>query len=81
MPIWATLHQIADSAWVDGRQFSPEVWHLFFRRRLLSHVDLPDGTTMPVSTTTLDQEHFGRYLDQVGEYAVNELGVEIGVAA
>ncbi len=38
--MWAgPLNDIAEQAWVNGRQYSAETWHEFFKRRFL-----PEGT-------------------------------------
>ena len=34
--MWAgPLRDIAEQAWVSGRQFGPEVWHEFYKREYL----------------------------------------------
>ena len=38
--MWAgPLRDIAEQAWVDGRQFTAEVWHEFFKREYLPEDD------------------------------------------
>lgn len=36
------LHDIAEQAWVSGRQFSAEVWHHFYKVEYLPEADDPD---------------------------------------
>lgn len=74
---WATLREIADSAWIDGRQYSDEAWHFYFRQRFIGHEDGPRGTTAPISTTTLSVAEFAAYVDRIMQYAAEELGVEL----
>lgn len=41
--MWAgPLKDLADQAWVNGRQFSPEVWHEHAKREFLPEDDDPD---------------------------------------
>lgn len=41
--MWAgPLRDIAEQAWVDGRQFAAEVWHEFFKREYLPEDDDPE---------------------------------------
>ena len=41
--MWAgPLRDIADQAWVEGRQYSIEVWHEFFKREYLPEDDDPE---------------------------------------
>lgn len=37
---WLRLNEIAEQAWLDGRQFCAETWHEYFKRSLLVE-DLP----------------------------------------
>jgi hypothetical protein len=40
------LKDIADQAWVNGRQFSAEVWHEHFKREYLPEDDDPEIATL-----------------------------------
>ena len=41
--MWAgPLRDLAEQAWVDGRQFTPEVWHEFLKREYLPEDDDPE---------------------------------------
>lgn len=45
--MWAgMLADIAEQAWVGGRQFSTEVWHQHFKREFLPEVNEPDYDKM-----------------------------------
>lgn len=88
---WAdVLAQISSQAWVQGKQFSPEVWHDYLKRMFLPEsydpeltrdgyikwADLPDGSLKCVgSTTKLTKKGFSQYMTQVEVYAIQELGV------
>lgn len=74
---WALLREIAQSAWVDGKQFSDEAWHCYFRARFIGYEDGPSGVQAPISTTTLSVAEFSVYIDRIHQYAVEELGVEV----
>lgn len=83
------LAQISAQAWVEGKQFSPEVWHEHFKKKLLPEPDalltrpdyrkwaeMPDGTLKCVgSTTKLTKRGFSEYMTAVEADAANELGV------
>jgi len=74
---WALLNEIAEQAWVGGKQCSSETWHLFFRKTLIGFESGPDGYEYPISTTTLDVAEFTTYMDKISAYAGNELGIEL----
>ena len=78
---WALLRQIADGAWVDGRQFDSEAWHELLRRKYigLEEVTLPGGEqiTRGISTTGLTVPEFSAYIEQIMQFAADELGLEI----
>ena len=69
------LQQIARQAWIDGRQFDPDIWHEFFKRKFLGVDDLPGGGTMAVSTTGQNVQEFAAYIHEVEAYGATELGV------
>ncbi len=90
--MWAgPLRDIAEQAWVEGRQYSAEVWHEFFKREFLPNspgegtkdgyqkwVDLPTGVMVLVgSTTQLTVRGMSDYLEQVYAYGAS-LGVQFG---
>lgn len=79
--LWAMLNEIAANAWIDGRQFPAEAWHEHFKRRLIGLQELPDGSTVGISTTTLSVAQMTEYMDAIEAIAVDELGVEMGAAA
>jgi hypothetical protein len=76
----AILQDIAENAWVDGKQFDMETWKEFFRRRFIGtqEIVMPDGEIVErgVSTTTLDVHAFGEFMVKIEEYAGSVLAVE-----
>lgn len=74
------LTTIAEQAWVEGRQYSKDVWHEFFARRfgVCEDVILPDGEIVSrrKSTTDMGVGEFSAYTQAVQAYAATELGVE-----
>ena len=72
---WQILHQIEAQAWVEGRQYSAEVWHECAKRRFIGYTDLPGGGMMAQSTTDLSTKEFAEYVQKVEAWAQVELGV------
>lgn len=72
---WALLEEISGQAYVDGKRFSREAWHTYFREQYAPKEDGPAGLT-PMSTSQMDKETFQRYVTQIEVYAVETLGVE-----
>lgn len=79
--MWSgALKDISEQAWVQGKQFSAEVWHEHFKREYLPETFtegetlegyekwsyLPSGERVLIgSTTKLTTKGFAKYLDQV----------------
>ena len=74
---WALLNQIAEDAWIEGRQYSAEVWHDYMKRRFIGSIDLPGGQTMAESSASLNTAEFAKYTEQVEVCAAQELGVTL----
>lgn len=79
--LWGYLYKtIAEQAWVDGKQFSKEVWHEHFARMfgVCEEMILPDGEiiTRRKSTTEMSVGEFADFMTQIEVYAAQELGVE-----
>ncbi|QTO46374.1 recombination protein NinB [Burkholderia latens] len=72
---WALLEEISGQAYVDGKRFSREAWHMYFREQYAPKEDGPAGLT-PMSTSQMDKETFQRYVTQIEVYAAETLGVE-----
>lgn len=77
----AILTDISEQAWVDGRQYSRDIWKEYFRQKFLGteEIALPGGKLIErgVSTTTLDVHEFNEFMAKVEAHAVSELGVEL----
>lgn len=83
--MWVLLTQIADQAWVAGRQFAAEVWAEHFKRELLPEETargvkkwkfLPNGErVLAMSTSNLNVSEFSTYLEKLQAKAAVELGV------
>jgi hypothetical protein len=73
---WALISQIADEAWIDGRQYPRDVWHEYMRERFLPKVEGPHGT-YPVSTTSLTMKEFSQYIGKVEAHAAMDLGCDL----
>lgn len=76
---WALLTEIAEAAWVNGRQFDKEVWHEHFARLFLplDEVILPTGEIVQrrQTTTKLTVAAFSEYMQKIEAEAASELGV------
>lgn|SRR5512139_380144 len=83
------LAEISQQAWLNGRQYSSEVWHEYFKAQFLpeeyqegitldgyeKYAILPDGSMQVIgSTTKLTTTGFANYLTQVEAF-----GAELGV--
>jgi hypothetical protein len=89
--MWAgPLRDIAEQCWVEGRQYSAEIWHQHFKAQLLPEEFDPDlckegyqkwdhgpgGDRILVgSTTDLTIKGFSQYLEQLHAFG-GSLGVE-----
>lgn len=73
------LEQIADQAWVEGRQYSKDVWHVFMAEKFSEKVELslPGGSIhiRRKSTAEMTVGEFSEYLQKVESFAATELGV------
>lgn len=75
----AVLAPIADQAWVEGRRFSSETWHILYAEKFLPMIEIPmpDGSIRMerTSTTKLTVREFSEYMQQVEADASTELGI------
>lgn len=69
------LSQIATQAVVGGRQYEPEIWHEYFKRKFIGVQELPNGELIGDTSTTLTTAEFSAFCDQVEAYGATELGV------
>lgn len=82
--MWALLREVAATVWIDGRQFTDEVWHEHFKRQFIGQeeITLPSGATeiRGISTTTLSVADMGTYMDEITRWCA-EQGFPIAEAA
>lgn len=74
---WQRLNEIADQAWVGGKQYSAEAWHEHFKRLFIGMDELPGGGKVGISTTTLSVADFSDYINRIEAYAATELGINL----
>ena len=73
---WAgTLRDIAEQAWVNGRQYLPRDWHVECRTRFAPLEDRPFGPGVPMSTSDMSDKQFRQYVKDVELWAAQDLGV------
>lgn len=72
---WASLQDLSEDAPI---KYSKEVWHEYFRKLFLPLVELPDGSTVPMSTNHLTVREANEYLDQINRWTSTELGIPFG---
>ena len=73
---WAILKEISDQAWIEGKQFSSEIWHEYLKRKFLGVDDLPITGTVAKSTQKLNTAQFSIYSQEVEAWAASELQVQ-----
>lgn len=89
--MWIRLGEIAGQAWVGGRQFSDDVWHIHFKREFLPDEEgptkrcrkgyakwalMPSGERELIgSTTQLTTFGMAEYMTQIMAYGAGDLGV------
>lgn len=88
--MWAgPLNDIANQAWVHGKQYSALIWHEYFKEQFLpefanpeitkegykKYEETPDGRRILIgSTSKLTKHGFSIYMEQIYAYGAN-LGV------
>jgi len=84
---WLRLGEIADQAWIDGKQFTADIWHEHCRRAIMPEtIKTKDGTertkwcvlpsleVVVISTTQLEKGCFAEYT-----HLVEAFGASLGV--
>lgn len=69
------LKQIAEQAVVNGKLYSPEVFHEQFKRMFIGVDELPNGEVIGKSSTGLTTVEFCEFCDKVEAFAAISLGV------
>jgi hypothetical protein len=69
---WVAIHEIAEQISIEGRKYTPQVWHRYFKERYLPGriVELPYGqiTEAEPSTTDLTLDEFSEYIERVLQF-------------
>ena len=78
--LWALYGELAANAWVNGQQFSPDIWHEYLKGHILGYNEtvLPSGEVLktPISTTTLNTAEMTAYQDKITAYGASNFGIE-----
>lgn len=69
------LAQIAEQAFVNGKQYDKDTWHEYYKRKFIGIVELPDGNTRAKSSANLPVDEFKEFSDKVEADAATEHGV------
>lgn len=69
---WRLMRELSSIVWLDGRQYSPEIWHEYMARTFIGSEDLPGGGVKAISTTTLNVEQFGDYMTQIEAWCAEQ---------
>lgn len=69
------LAQIAEQAVVDGKKYSAEIWHEYFKKKFNGLEELPDGSVVGKSTANMGRAEFSDFCTKVEAHAIDELGV------
>ena len=75
---WSLLTEISEQLKPDGKHYSPETWHRYFKTKFLGmDVIVVDGepTLIEKSTTKEDVPNFGDYMTQIEAWG-SEHGVQ-----
>ena len=72
---WSTVHEVAQDVSINGRKFTPQVWHIYFKQRFLPGriIELPNGELMEAepTTTELTKEEFSEFVTEVIQFLEN----------
>lgn len=78
--LWKLYREMASVVWVNGRQYSDEVWHEHCKRTFIGmeEITLPDGSIEKrgISTTTLTVNEMGHYMTQIEQWCA-EIGFPV----
>src|SRR5688500_9343305 len=88
---WRRIGDIAEQGWLEGRQYSKDVWHVYLCKYEMSEeieakdwvkrskwVDMPDGGRTVISTTQLSKACFAEFTEIVEAFGAS-LGVRFNV--
>ena len=66
---------LAEQAWVSGKRFSQDAWHEYCKRQFIGSEELPDGSQIGISTTTLNTGEMTDYQNRIQAWAAQEFGI------
>ena len=66
---------LAEQAWVSGKQFGQDAWHEYCKRQFIGCEELPDGSQIGISTTTLNTGEMTDYQNRIQAWAAQEFGI------
>jgi hypothetical protein len=72
---WAMLDDISEQAEIDGKRFSRDVWHEFYKDMFAPKHEGPAGL-VAMSTAQMNKETFANFVQRIEVHAVQVLGVE-----
>jgi len=74
---WTQVHECAERVTIEGKRFTPQVWHVYFKQRFLPGriIELPNGQIMEQdpTTTELTKEEFSLFIEEVLQFQANHL--------
>lgn len=77
----ALVREIANNAWVSGKQFSHDAWWELLAREYgpTDELTLPTGEVVRrrLSTTGMSAKDFSEFIENIRRYATEELGLEL----
>lgn len=72
---WRTVREVSEVVFVEGRSFTPQVWHIYFKQRFLPGriIELPTGELMEAEATTteLTIDEFSDFVTEVIQFLEN----------
>ena len=71
---WSILREISSQCWIDGKQYSDEVLHEYFKQKFIGTTDGPEGTKYGLSSTGLKVAEFADYMNAVEVHAAEAFG-------
>lgn len=74
--LWSLYNQIAEQVWLDGRRFSADMWHEYFKQQFIGCDErvLPNGEIQKIglSTTQLNTQQMADYQTRIEAWAAEQ---------
>lgn len=78
--LWKIYQVISECVWMNGKQYSSEIWHEHFKGLYLGfeEIEMPDGELLkrPISTANLKTGDMTAYQDMVQSWAANNYSIQ-----